>query len=170
MRPDACVLFLVCRGFLRGWRFLMTRVRRILFASDFSKASAKAFATALALAKANRATLTVLHVIVPFTPVVSEQYIGGTTLDQLNADARRWAQGQIGKLTDKAKKAGVRAVGLMLEGEPARHIVRAARSKRADLIVVGTHGRTGLNKFFVGSVAQRVIVTAPCPVVTVRGK
>jgi len=148
----------------------MTRVRQILFASDFSKASAKAFATALALAKANRATLTVLHVTVPFMPVVPEQYIGGATLDQLNADSRRWAQRQLAKLTEKTKKAGVRTVGLMMEGEPARQIVRAARSKRADLIVVGTHGRTGLDKFFVGSVAQRVVVTAPCPVVTVRAK
>lgn len=148
----------------------MTRVRRILFASDLSKASTKAFATAVALAKTNRATLTILHVSVPFMPVVPEQYIGGTTLEQVNADARRWSQRQLTKLAEKAKKAGARAVGLMMEGEPARQIVRAARSKRADLIVVGTHGRTGLNKFFVGSVAQRVVVTAPCPVVTVRGK
>jgi nucleotide-binding universal stress UspA family protein len=103
-------------------------------------------------------------------PVVPEQYIGGATLDQLNADARRWSQRQLAKLAEKAKKAGVRAVSLIMEGEPARQIIRAARSKRADIIVVGTHGRTGLNKFFVGSVAQRVVVTAPCPVVTVRGK
>ena len=148
----------------------MARVRRILFASDLSKASAKAFAAAVALAKTSRATLTIVHVSVPFMPVVPEQYIGGATLDQLNADARRWAQQQLAKLTERAKKGGVRAVGLMMEGEPARQIVRAARSKRADLLVVGTHGRTGLNKFFVGSVAQRVVVTAPCPVVTVRGK
>jgi nucleotide-binding universal stress UspA family protein len=103
-------------------------------------------------------------------PVVPEQYIGGTTLDQLNADARRWAERHLAKLREKAKAAGVRAVALMMDGEPAQQIVRAARSKRADLIVVGTHGRTGLNKFFVGSVAQRVVVTAPCPVVTVRGR
>jgi nucleotide-binding universal stress UspA family protein len=104
-----------------------------------------------------------------FYQVVPEQYIGGATLDQLNADARRWAQRQLAKLTEKAKAAGVRTAALMMDGEPAQQIVRAARSKRADLIVVGTHGRTGLNKFFVGSVAQRVVVTAPCPVVTVRG-
>ena len=72
-------------------------------------------------------------------------------------------------MTAKAKKAGVRAVGLIVEGDPAREIVRAGRSQRADLIVVGTHGRTGLAKFFVGSVAGRVVATAPCPVVTVRG-
>lgn len=147
----------------------MARTRRILFASDLSKASAKAFATAIALAKAYHADMTVLHVLVPFAPLVPEQYIGGTTIDQINADARRWGEEQLAKLTAKAKKSGVRTVGLALTGDPAEQIVRAARSKRADLIVLGTHGRTGLSRFFVGSVAQRVIAFAPGPVVTVRG-
>ena len=148
----------------------MARMRRILFASDFSKASAKAFTTAVELAKATHADLTILHVLVPFTPVVPEQYIGGTTLDQLNEDARRWSQQQLAKLTAKGKKGGLRVGGLTMTGDPAEQIVRAARSKRADLIVLGTHGRTGLNRFFVGSVAQRVIASATCPVVTVRGR
>lgn len=148
----------------------MARMRRILFASDFSKASAKAFITAVALAKATHADMTILHVLVPFTPLVPEQYIGGTTLDQLNSDAQRWGQQQLAKLTAKAKNGGLRAGGLTMTGDPAEQIVRAARTKRADLIVLGTHGRTGLNRFFVGSVAQRVIASAPCPVVTVRGR
>lgn len=148
----------------------MARMRRILFASDFSKASAKAFTTAVALAKATHADMTILHVLVLFTPLVPEQYIGGTTLDQLNADAQRWGQQQLAKLTAKAKNGGVRAGGLTMTGDPAEQILRAARTKHADLIVLGTHGRTGLNRFFVGSVAQRVIASAPCPVVTVRGK
>lgn len=102
--------------------------------------------------------------------MVPEYYMGGATLDQLNAEARRWSQQRLAALTEKAKKAGVRATGLMVEGDPARQIVRVARSKRADLLVVGTHGRTGLNKFFVGSVAERVVSSATCPVVTVRVK
>ena len=148
----------------------MARMRRILFASDFSKSSTRAFATAIALAKAAHADMTILHVLVPFTPLVPEQYIGGTTLDKLNADARRWAQEQVAKLTAKAKKGGVRASGLTTTGDPAEQIVRTARAKRVELIVLGTHGRTGLNRFFVGSVAQRVIASAQCPVVTVRGR
>lgn len=148
----------------------MTPMRRILFASDFSKASAKAFATAVTLAKANRATVTILHVIVPFVPFTSEDAIRGDTLEQLSIETRRWSQRQLAKLTAKAKKTGIRAVGLIVDGDPVRQIVRAARSKRADLVVVGTHGRTGLTKFFVGSVAQRVVATAPCSVVVVRGR
>lgn len=148
----------------------MTQVRRILFASDLSKASAKAFAAAVALAKSSHASMTILHVLTPFTPIIPEQFVDGRALDQLNRDIRLESQRQLAKLTGKAKAAGVRAVSLLVEGEPAQQIVRAARSKRVHLIVVGTHGRTGLDKFFVGSVAQRVVVTAPCPVVTVRGR
>ena len=148
----------------------MSRMRRILFASDFSKASGKAFTTAMTMAKANQATLTILHVIVPFVPIVPEQYINTVTWEQIDRQARRWSQRQLVKLVDRAKKAGIRAVGLLLEGDPAQQIVRAARSKRADLLVVGTHGRTGLTKLFVGSVAVRVVATASCPVATVRGK
>jgi len=145
-------------------------MRRILFASDFSKASGKAFTTAMTMAKANQATLTILHVIVPFVPIVAEQYINTVTWEQIDRQARRWSQRQLVKLVDRAKKAGIRVVGLLLEGDPAQQIVRAARSKRADLLVVGTHGRTGLSKLFVGSVAARVVATASCPVATVRGK
>ena len=148
----------------------MARMRRILFASDLSKASAKAFATAVTLAKATHAEMVILHVLAPFTPLVPESYIGGATLDQINADARRWGVQQLAKLTAKAKSGGVRASGLIMTGDPAGEIVRAARAKRADLLVLGTHGRTGLNRLFVGSVAQRVIASARCPVVTVRAR
>ena len=77
---------------------------------------------------------------------------------------------QLDKLVAKAKAAGARAQGLLLEGTAADAIVRTARSKRADLIVMGTHGRSGLARLFMGSVAERVIGTAPCPVLTVRGR
>ena len=146
----------------------MAAMRRILFASDFSKASRKAFVTAVAMAKANRAALTIVHVVVPFTPIVPEQYLDAQTWEQIDKEARRWSQQQLRKLTDRAKKAGVRTVGLLLEGDPAQQTIRAVRSTRADLLVVGTHGRTGLTKFFVGSVASRLVATASCPVVTVR--
>jgi nucleotide-binding universal stress UspA family protein len=148
----------------------MAGTRRILFASDFSKASRKAFTTAVAMAKANRATLTILHVIVPFTPIAPEQYIDPETWEQIDSQARRWGEQQLRRLTARATKAGIRVVGLLLEGDPVQQIVRAVRSKRADFLVVGTHGRTGLAKFFVGSIASRLVATAPCPLVTVRGK
>ena len=147
----------------------MTRIRRILYASDFSTTSRRAFLTAVAMAKSNRATLTILHVYVPIVPLVPEQYIESATWERIDTQARQWGQRQLARLAEKAKKTGVRVTSLLLLGDPAGQIVRAARSKRADLVVVGTHGRTGVSKFFLGSVAERVVATAPCPVVTVRG-
>jgi nucleotide-binding universal stress UspA family protein len=146
----------------------MIRIRRILMATDLSKASKKAIDTAVALAKTQRATLTLFHVIAPFTPVMPEQYIG-PTWDQIDVQTREWTKRELAKLAEHAKRVGVRSLTLVAEGEPARQIVRAARSQKADLVIVGTHGRTGFTKFFLGSVASRVVATAPCAVVTVRG-
>lgn len=146
----------------------MARIRRILFASDFSQASAKAFGTVASLAKATGARVTILHVVVPYVPAMPDQFIDGETLDQLNTQARRWADRQLARLTKRAAKAGIQAASLRAEGDAAVEIVRASRATRAELVVVGTHGRTGLNRFLVGSVAARVLASAPCPVVTVR--
>ncbi|MEX2148022.1 MAG: universal stress protein, partial [Candidatus Rokuibacteriota bacterium] len=66
--------------------------------------------------------------------------------------------------------ARVRARGLLLDGVAHEQIAKAAKAKKADLLVVGTHGRTGMARFFVGSVAGRVVAGAPCPVLTVRGR
>ena len=61
----------------------MAAMRRILFASDFSKASRKAFTTAVAMAKTNRASLTIVHVVVPFTPIAPEQYLDAQTWESV---------------------------------------------------------------------------------------
>ena len=147
----------------------MTRIRRILVATDFSKTSAKALTGAIDLAKAQRAKLTILHAYVPLVPLVPEQYIEAGTWDRIDTESRRWAERQLVKLAARARKSGVRATPALVIGDPSRQIVRTARSLRADLIVVGTHGRRGLTKFFLGSVAERVIATAACPVMTIRG-
>ena len=145
-------------------------MKRILHPSDFSSASRAAFAKAVEMTKANRGELVLLHVLTPVVPVVGEGYISPKVYDDIVASAEAWARRQIGALVAKAKKAGVRARGLVVEGVPHDRIVRAARSTRADLVVMGTHGRTGFAKLFLGSVAARVLATAPCPVLTVRGK
>jgi nucleotide-binding universal stress UspA family protein len=101
---------------------------------------------------------------------VADEHVSPTAYDEVLESTRAWSQRQLGKLLTKAKPAGVRAKGFILEGVAHKQIVRFARSKRADLVVMGTHGRSGLAKLFVGSVAGRVVATARCPVVTVRGK
>jgi nucleotide-binding universal stress UspA family protein len=148
----------------------MKRIRGVLYASDLSPESRPAFAAAVSIAKSLDARLTIVHVLVPVAPTVPEQYLDAVTLDQLDKRVRQWSARQLDKLTGSAKRAGVRATALLRDGNPADQILRARRSTRAGLIVVGTHGRRGLPKFFLGSVAERVVRMAPCPVVTVRGK
>ena len=148
----------------------MTRIRRVLLATDFSKTSRAAFATAVTIARSNRATLTILYVVVPIVPLLSQRFIESATWDRIDTHARRRGQQQLSKVAEKATKSGIRVATLLLQGDPARQIVRTARSKRVDLVVVGTHGRRAFSRFLLGSVAQRVVMSAPCPVVTVRGK
>jgi nucleotide-binding universal stress UspA family protein len=81
---------------------------------------------------------------------------------------RATAQKKLDALVARAGSAGVRARKLLLEGQRADRILRAA--KGAGLLVIGTRGRTGLARFILGSMASRVVVGARCPVVTVRGR
>ena len=147
----------------------MKRIRRVLYASDFSPASRRAFDTALGIAKSLNARLTIVSVLAPVL-TVPDQYIDAVTLDQLDKQARRWSSQRLEKLVERARKAGINASAVLRDGDPADQIVRACRASKSDLIIVGTHGRRGLTKFFLGSVAERVVSTAFCPVVTVRGK
>jgi nucleotide-binding universal stress UspA family protein len=148
----------------------MPPIRRILHPSDFSRASSDAFGRAVEMAKANRAELSVLHVLAPMMAIPPEGYIPPKLYENLEAQNRAAAEKQLAALVARARKAGVKASSRLLEGTPAERIAEAAKSWRANLIVIGTHGRTGLARFFLGSVASRVVATAPCPVLTVRGK
>jgi nucleotide-binding universal stress UspA family protein len=91
----------------------MTRIRRILCASDFSKTSGKAPIFAIDLAKANRARLTIFHAHLAIVPLVPEQYLEASTWDRVDTETRRWAERQVEKLAEKARKRGVRASALI---------------------------------------------------------
>ena len=147
----------------------MRRIRRILHATDFSRASTAALTWAVDMAKANRARLTVLHVMAPPSLALpGEGYVSPALYESLESSARAAAQKRLNAVLARARAAGVRARGLLLEGVPHELIARAAR--KADLLVIGTHGRSGLAKLFLGSVASRLVALAPCPVLTVRGR
>jgi nucleotide-binding universal stress UspA family protein len=141
----------------------------VMHATDFSSASRPAFAKAVELAKRDRTGLVVMHVMTP-PAWVGDGYISPTTLDEIYRGYRKDSEKKLAAVVAKAKAAGVRARGVLFEGVPAEQILRAAKALKARLIVVGTHGRTGVARLFVGSVAGRVVAGAACPVVTVRGK
>jgi nucleotide-binding universal stress UspA family protein len=145
-------------------------MKRILHPSDFSSASQPAFKKALELAKTNRAVLDVLHVMSPVIPIYGGMSMSAKVYDDLAASTTAWARKEMERLLKKARAAGVKTTSAIVEGSPADRIVRAARARRADLIVMGTHGRTGFSRFLLGSVASRVIAASPYPVLTVRGK
>jgi nucleotide-binding universal stress UspA family protein len=144
--------------------------RRILHPTDYSGASRAAFRKAIETAKTSRAELLIAHVMSPVVPVPGEGYVSPRMYDELATSSRAWAQKKLDALVAQAKKARVRTKGFLLEGVPHEEIVRFARARRVELIVLGTHGRTGLAKLFLGSVAERVVAAALCPVLTVRGK
>lgn len=148
----------------------MAAIRRILHATDFSKASARALNEAIRLAKQNRAELLIVHVIEPTPYVADEGFSGAEIYTKLEDTAKRDAEASMSKLIGRLKKSDVKARGLLLKGSAHDQIVKAAKSKKANMIVIGTHGRTGLSKLFMGSVAGKVISLATCPVVTVRGR
>lgn len=145
----------------------MKRFRHLLYATDFSRASRPAFAKALDMAKQDRARLVVLHVLVPPSPFLGDE-LPASYVD-LAVRARREVERRLAALVAQARKARIRVEAQVTEGVPAEEILRAARRRRADLIVIGTHGRTGLGRIFMGSVAERVLQRATTPVLTVRG-
>ncbi len=147
----------------------MRTFRRIVHPSDFSPASRPAFRKAVALARNEGAQLLVVHVL-SILPVIPGGYVAPRIWDDLEHGQRAEAERQLRRLVAKAKAAKARASGALIDvGVIHEQIVRFARRKRADLIVMGTHGHTGLKRALLGSVASRVLAEARCPILTVRG-
>ena len=141
---------------------------KVLHPTDFSKGAEQARAEATRLSRVLGAELILLHVMVEMA-----RYVDGLTQEQLQQTygaQRRWAEGNLEACVVETKAAGLPVRGLLRVGTPWEEVVRAAEDERADLIVMGTHGRGGLGRLFLGRVADRVIRSAPCPVITGREK
>jgi nucleotide-binding universal stress UspA family protein len=146
----------------------MLAPRNILAATDFSPASETALQYARELARAFGSTLHVVHVISePFPEATSPAYSpeAGNTYQAL-LDAAREQLHEIATARDLTNVALTEH--LITSASPAMAILDCAKANNIDLIVVGTHGRTGVAHFLLGSVAEKVVRSAPCPVLTVR--
>src|SRR5690242_8829290 len=139
----------------------MLPVHTILHPTDFSEPSNSALGLACALARDYGARLVVLHVMAP--PVVTSA--GGVAAPN-PLGLRAAAQGELDRL--EVPGAGLRVERRLAEGDPTAEILRAAGDTKTDLIILGTHGRTGLGRLLMGSVAEQVMRQAPCPVLTVK--
>jgi len=166
VRHAPCPVLVVRGREKRGVKtaFSPDKLRSILVPVDFSKPSLDALQHALALARRYEAQLTLLHVIEPLHP----DMLIDTTQGQ--RDARVAAHERLTRLADATKKAWPRTDRELRAGHPVTTITALAKRTNADLIVIGTHGYTGLKHAMLGSVAERVVRHAPCPVLTVRAK
>jgi nucleotide-binding universal stress UspA family protein len=147
----------------------MITLKNVLVATDFGEASETALTYGRDVARTFGATLHVLHVVEDFAAraVSAERY--AVDFGDVERDLQDAARRQLDALVaeDDRRELGARAV-LRKAATPAQAIVSYAQEAAIDLIVIGTHGRGGLAHVLMGSVAERVVRTAPCPVLTVR--
>lgn len=146
---------------------MATPFHRILVATDFSADAERAVQVASELSRAYLAPLTVVHVYDPSAYPLPDGYLMYTPaqLSRLWEELER----RLGRARGEALAAGATQVeARLLQGFVAGEIVRFAKEHDCDLIVMGTHGRSGLARAFLGSVAARVTRTAECPVLTVK--
>ena len=146
----------------------MMEIRRILVPVDFSEYSARALDDAIGLAKKLKAEVHLLHcyqiypagaVGFPYNVAIPDTY---------EREIREGASAHLARWLEKATAQGVRAEQHLAVDRPSHGIVALAEKLPADLIVIGTYGLTGLKHVLLGSVAERVLRHAPCPVLTVK--
>ena len=146
-------------------------VKKILCPVDFSDPSERALEQAVALAKLNGAELTILAVAQPMPATIGGEGTLLTELGPMPEMMTDMAQEYLAKMRDKFCGDILDRTAVQVEvGVPFVEIVRAAREAETDLIVMGSHGRTGLEHLLIGSVAERVVRKAPCSVLVVRNK
>jgi nucleotide-binding universal stress UspA family protein len=141
--------------------------RHILAPTDFSEYSKQAIASALELAKKFGAKLTILHVI-ELPPYPVEGYVPPSLSATFMDDLERQATTDLAQLVPEAEAANVEVARVIAVGTPYRKIIDTAEAEQVDLIVMATAGRTGFSHLVMGSIAERVVRTASCPVLTIR--
>jgi universal stress protein A len=149
-------------------RMVTKLFQRIVVPTDFSESSEDAWALAQRLAESLGSEVVVAHVFVEPPPYGDPPLVAAETTWQVFEEARRWVTEELDKLAARAREKGIKTRSVMRTGTPHQEIVDLATEEGADLIVMGTHGRSGLDRVLICSVAERVIRFAPCPVLTVR--
>ena len=143
--------------------------KRILAPTDLSPASDVALTTAADLAHRLGAVLTLLHVVTEQDlEALTSAHVPPRPIDFVYQDVEAAIIAQYRRVVSAEVRRSLRVQPAVAVGTPVVEILRAAQLKGADMIVMATHGRTGLARLVTGSVAEQVVRRAPCPVVTVR--
>jgi nucleotide-binding universal stress UspA family protein len=146
----------------------MIALQKVLVPTDFSDASACALRYGRALAEAFGASLHVLHVVENLVAHAWTAEVYVTALPGLLEEVEREAIDRLSRLLTPSERAALRAELAVAGGSPFLEIIRYARAHQIDLIVMGTHGRGPVEHMLLGSVAEKVVRKAGCPVLTVR--
>lgn len=142
----------------------MFPIRSILHPSDFSPSSKAALQMASSLARDHGSRLIVLHVVLTLGPELVTAGDASSKLEPEDYQAKLWAELK-SLLVDET---GVKVEYILAEGDPRDQILRVAAEHSVGMIVMGTHGRTGLQRLLMGSVAEQVLRNAACPVLIVK--
>jgi len=146
----------------------MISLKKILVPTDFSDCAKKALDYALALAKEFKSEILMLHVIDASWYEMATTYRPGP-LEETQETVRKISAEMMDDLINEEDvDEGMIAEKIILEGFPFVEIIQTVREREVDLIVMGTHGRTGVKHILFGSVAEKVVRKAPCPVLTVK--
>ena len=140
---------------------------RIVVPTDFSECAEAAWALAQRVATAAGGELVLVHVLVE-QPLFGETVFSMDRVQSVYDAARAFGQKTLDAWTEQARGKGLTARAALRTGVPYREILDLVADERADLVVIGTHGRGGIDRALLGSVADRVVRLAPCPVLTVR--
>ncbi len=147
----------------------MPEIKKILFATDFSENSKWALTYALSFAKKYDAKLYIIHVIQqPTYPLGMYAEISFDAMDKFNRNLSEVTEKEMKALCETELGDFKNYEAMIVSGTPFLEIIRTAKEKDVDLLIVGTHGRTGLDHVLFGSTAEKVVRKAPCPVVSVR--
>lgn len=146
-------------------KFSSQNIQKILVPTDGSDYSIRAAEYAVGIAKAQGAQLMLVFVV---DELVADQFSSATERGTVEAELKDDGQRFIHYVEALAQKEGVKTSSLLLKGRPFEQIVNTAKSFNVDLVVMGTYGRRGAERILIGSVAERVIEYAPCPVLVVK--
>jgi universal stress protein A len=142
-------------------------IKKVLFATDFSEGSRNALPYAVDVAMRHGAKIYVVHVIYDIAKATG-WYVPHTSAEEVYADLEKSARKELEKTFSEEMRKFKDFEHVLLRGTPYEEITRFAQEKEIDLIVLATHGRTGIDRLLFGSTAEQVVRYAPCPVLSVR--
>ncbi len=147
----------------------MVPFRTILAPTDFSEPAKSGLETARTLARRDEAECVLIHVVAPVRtiPPSGPPAHSGIEMSAVMEELEQGARSTLDETLEGLKAEGVRCRSLVVRGTPAEEIAAAAEQEQADVIVIATHGWTGWRRFVFGSVAEKVVRLARCPVLTI---